>query len=404
MPGNRSRSIKIFIKMSKKKATVIYMFVCSFLAVSYACRGQDSSPLQWNQLPVKALLLTVPNPEDVPLLCDFIRDALPKEGVNTLILRIRYKYQFKTHPELADEYALSEPELKQIVKACREAGIRFIPKMNLLGHQSEKTRILPLLARYPQFDESPDLNPPVPWEPVKSPHDFYCKSLCPLHPGLPEVIFPLMDELIDVCQADAFHVGLDEVWILGYDKCPRCGGRDKSEIFAEYATKLHHHLKEMGCETWIWSDRLLDGKTTNLLAWQASMNDTHRAIDRVPKDIVICDWKYYDAPPTPAYFAVKGFPVLAATSSRADVALAHLEQIYLVRKNARRSSYSVTISERMRGVLVTMWGDTKDFIRAYYNAGENAERREQGSTRTFKRLFAEIRKNEQNPEGQRLQE
>src|SRR5215216_6433011 len=116
--------------------------------------AQTSQKFEWNKLPVKALLLTVPHPEDVPEFCRFIKEALPKEGVNTLVLRIRYNYQFKSHPELAGSRAITEQQLKQIVQACKEAKIRFIPKMNLLAHQSEETQMEPLLAKYPQFDES----------------------------------------------------------------------------------------------------------------------------------------------------------------------------------------------------------------------------------------------------------
>lgn len=354
--------------------------------------SQMPKDFKWNVLPVKGLLLSVPAPQDVPLLCRFIKEALKAEGVNTLALRIEYAYQFKSHPELADRNAISEAALKQIVAACKEAGIRFIPTMNLLAHQSEQTEIGPLLKNYPQLDESPDYNPPVPWK-NGGMFDFYSKSLCPLHPDLFKIIFPLMDELIDVCGADAFHVGLDEVWILGYNKCPRCGGRDKAELFAGYVNALHQHLKEKNCQLWMWSDRLIDGKETNLLGWQASMNNTARAIDLIPKDVMICDWKYEDAPPTPAYFAVKGFHVLPSACGKKEAALAQLEQVYAARKNALRADFSYTLAERMPGVFETMWVNTKEFIDAYYNR-KGVRKLTQENADTFKALFAEIRKKE----------
>ena len=360
-----------------------------------ATAGSSDTAFKWNHLPVKALLLNCPDPKDVPLLCRFIKDALPKEGVNTLCLRIEYQYKFQTHPELADVNALSKEELQSIVAACRSVHIRFIPTMNLLAHQSDKTVIGPLLKQYPQFDESPDYNPPVPWKDGGL-FDFYTKSLCPLHPDLFKILFPIMDELIDVCGADALHVGLDEVWVLGYDKCPRCGGRDKAELFAEYATKLHDHLKEKHCEMWMWSDRLIDGKTTNLLGWQASMNDTYRAIDMIPKDIMICDWKYEDAPPTPGYFAVKGFNVLASACSKPDVALAQLDEIRLARKNGTRQDFSLTLADRMKGVFETMWFNTGDFIRCYYQGSDN--KMVSDNVETFKALFAAVRKDEAEDE------
>lgn len=344
----------------------------------------------WSDLPVRALLLSPPSPKEISSFCHFIRDALPKEGVNTLVVRFEYQYQFQSHPELADDGALSRDDVKQILKACRDAQVKLIPCMNLLAHQSDKEKILPLLKKYPQFDESPDYGPSHPWHDPGQ-FDFYTKSLCPLHPDLHKVIFPLMDELIDVCEADALHVGLDEVWIIAYPKCPRCGGRDPAEIFAQHATVLRNHLAEKNCRMWMWSDRLIDGKTSNLLAWQASMNNTWRAIDLISKDILICDWKYEDAAPTPAYFAIKGFDVLPSSCYKPDAALGQLEQVYLIRKNAVRADFSKTISSRMLGMFETSWMSAEKFIRSYYGTEQSDETKK--VTDTFKALFAEIRRN-----------
>ena len=90
-------------------------FYILLLAISLHTSAQTTAPFEWNRLPVKALLLSCPEPRDVPLLCHFITDALPKEGVNTLCLRIEYQYQFESHPELADVNALSKAQLQSVV-------------------------------------------------------------------------------------------------------------------------------------------------------------------------------------------------------------------------------------------------------------------------------------------------
>ena len=345
---------------------------------------------RWQDLPIRALLLSPPEPKDVAMFCDFVRSALPKEGVNTLVVRFEYQYKFPSHPELAGPNALSKEEVRQIAHACKDARIKLVPAMNLLAHQSDRDEIFPLLGKYPQFDESPDYNPPQPWKDGGM-YGFYTKSLCPLHPDLYKILFPIMDDLIDACEADAFHVGMDEAWIIAYPKCPRCGGRDPAEIFAQHTTKLHDHLAQKGCRMWMWSDRLIDGKTTGLLAWQASMNNTARAIDMIPKDILICDWKYEDAPPTPPYFAIKGFDVLACPWNNTDVALAQLQQVCFVRQNGARADFAKTISSRMKGVCETSWMSAESFIEAYYST--NSAKEAKANVDTFKALFAEIRKN-----------
>src|SRR4030042_145752 len=63
-------------------------------------------------------------------------------------------------------------------------------------------------------------------------------------------------------------------------------------------------------QLWIWGDRLMDGKTTGIGEWEGSYNNTHRAVDMIPKDVMICDWHYERPDQTPVYFAMKGLSVV----------------------------------------------------------------------------------------------
>ena len=98
----------------------------------------------------------------------------------------------------------------------------------------------------------------------------YCKSYCPLHPEVHKVVFDVVDEICDAFETNAFHAGMDEVFYLGEDKCPRCGGRDKAELFANEIRLIRDHLAQKNRRFWIWGDRLIDGKTTGLGMWEAS--------------------------------------------------------------------------------------------------------------------------------------
>ena len=88
-------------------------------------------------------------------------------------------------------------------------------------------------------------------------------------------------------------------------------GRDPAELFAGEVRRIRDHLAGRGAELWIWGDRLLDGATTGLGMWEASMNNTHRAVDLIPRDVVICDWHYERPDATAVSFAMKGFEVLS---------------------------------------------------------------------------------------------
>src|ERR1035437_7765868 len=83
--------------------------------------------------PVRGLHLMAPAPEDLPLALRLIKEALPKEGVNVLILEVDDRYQFTKRPEVADSGGLSAENVKALASACKEAGVRLIPQINLLG-------------------------------------------------------------------------------------------------------------------------------------------------------------------------------------------------------------------------------------------------------------------------------
>ena len=354
------------MKGSGELAVLIFLALTAAVSLSAAT----------GPLPIRGIHLRVVKPDEIPMAVQFIRDVLPQEGVNTLVLEIGYNYQFQKHPEVADPDPLSGDDLRKLAAACREAGIRLVPSINLLGHQSWAKTTHGLLRSHPEFDETP----------AKYPNNegIYCRSYCPLHPKVHEVVFDLIDELADACGADAFHAGMDEVFIIADDDCPRCKGKNKAELFAQEVRALHDHLAQSSRKLWIWGDRFLNGEVTGIGKYEASIIGTEDAIRAVPKDIVICDWHYERAVPTPAFFATAGFPVLAAPWRKPEVALAQLEMIRSARKHSTDA-----IASRMQGVLQTTWTSMGEFMRAYYGevSGRPAE-----AVRCFKELFAELRK------------
>jgi hypothetical protein len=332
-------------------------------------------------LPVRGIHLSAPAKRDLPAALAFIREALPKEGANTLILEFGYRYHFRSRPEFADSSALDSNDLRQIVQACRENGIELIPQINCLGHQSWSTRNDRLLTVHPEFDETPGKYP--------NNTNIYCRSYCPLHPQVHGVLFDLIDELARACEAKAFHVGMDEVFILADPDCPRCKGKDPAELFAGEVKTLHAHLKSIGCRLWMWGDRFIDGKTTKIGKWEASENGTHTAIDLVPKDIVVCDWHYERAPETPQFFANKGFDVVACPWRKPAVALVQLEHIRTIRGGARPA-----VAKRALGMVQTTWCGFTPFASAYaaQQPGAAVEKNSASeSANCFARLFDAMR-------------
>jgi len=148
---------------------------------------------------------------------------------------------------------------------------------------------------------------------------------------------------------------------------------------------LNKHLEEKGGRLWIWGDRLLDGSTSGMGMWEASMNNTAKAIDLIPKSVVICDWHYEIAIPTPAYFAMKGFDVIACSWRTPEVAQAQVKMIGNFKINS-----TPEMQKRFLGVMHTSWSSTGNFMDDYYNP--NAKTKDEGSEgANFKAMIAAVK-------------
>lgn len=313
-----------------------------------------------DSFPVRAFSIAAPTAGNLDSFIVFIQKELASRKINTLILRVDYSYQYSSHPELVDSAFLTRQQAKQLVAAAHGAGISIIPQINLLGHQSWASRTGKLLSVYPQFDETPWVEMPEKYAwPNKD--GLYCKSYCPLHPDVHKIVFELVDEICDVFESTAFHAGMDEVFYIGESKCPRCGGLDKAELFAGELTKIRNHLALKGRKLWIWGDRLIDGKTTGIGMWEGSFNNTYRAIDMIPKDVVICDWHYERADKTAVYFAMKGFPVITCSWNKPGVAKTQVQDMYQFRLTA-----TPVLKERYLGVMETIWSPVSSFFNGFY--------------------------------------
>jgi N-acetyl-beta-hexosaminidase len=335
-------------------------------------------------MPVRGFCIAAPTPKSLDAFIAFIQHELAPRHVNTLILRVDYRYQYESHPELQDQEALSTQQAKVLLAVCRTNHIRLIPHINLLGHQSWAGTLGSLLRQYPDFDETPQVKMPAKYE-WPNPDGLYCKSYCPLHPKVHEVVFGLVDELCDVFESDSFHAGMDEVFYLGDDKCPRCSGRDKAELFAGEVRLIHDHLAARGRRLWLWGDRLLEGKTTGLGIWEASYNNTWRAIDLIPKDVMICDWHYERPDQTAVYFAMKGLHVVTCTYRSPEIAVSQ------VRDMARfRTSSTPEMKERLQGVVQTVWSDPGRFLSTDYTGKATGKGSTNNPWISFQAMFDEI--------------
>ncbi|MEE9364042.1 MAG: family 20 glycosylhydrolase [Cellulophaga sp.] len=310
---------------------------------------------------VKGLCIAAPAVDRVDEFTEFISDELAPAGINTLILRVDFNYAYESRPELRDKNPLTKADVKKLVAVCKKHNINLIPQVNLLGHQTWAAKTNKLLEVYPEFDETPRVKMPEKYE-WPNADGLYCKSYCPRHPEVHKVVFDLVDEIMEVFEATDFHAGMDEVFYIADAECPRCKGVSPAKIFAEEVSKISRHLEKSNARLWIWGDRLIDASNSGIGMWEASMNNTHTALNSIPKSVVICDWHYEKAIPTPVYFAMNGFDVIACPWRKPDVAVAQVEMMHNFKKNA-----TPEMKEHFQGVMHTVWSPAGRFLDAYKN-------------------------------------
>lgn len=324
--------------------------------------------------------------DDVPNLKRVITDYLVPMGVNVLILEVNTNFQFKSHPELSEgAHTLTHEDAHELAALCRENGIRLIPLLECLGHQGWGGAPNSILRVHPEWDETPDVPVEAEWPTI------YCRSWCPLHPEVNPVIFDLMDELIEAFEADALHVGMDEVFELADDKCPRCSGKKKPDLFAKAANDYYDHLvKEKGVEMLMWGDRLVDAVGLGYSRWDADVLGIYPAIDMIPTDIIICDWHYDKkaAYPSIYQFYRKGFRVLPATWNSPEAAMALMEFAYEARGK-------LNMEDRMLGMLVTGWNATGENLLTALSSGDlgKDEGNIKGIAATLRAVMDEYKRN-----------
>ena len=116
--------------------------------------------------------------------------------------------------------------------------------------------------------------------------------------------------------------------------------------------------------------------------WEASLNNTYRAIDLIAKDVMICDWHYERPDQTPVMFAMKGLSVVTCPWKKAENAVVQAQDMKRLRKNT-----TPELKEHYKGMMQTIWNGNASFLDEFYGkkpAGAESE------ASCFKVLYKEI--------------
>jgi hypothetical protein len=189
----------------------------------------------------------------------------------------RYFRKDSIHPELGGGDCLTKDEVRQIVAECAKRHIEVVPEVQALSHSYY------LCCAHPEIAERQD----DPWP------DTYCPS----NPKSYELLFDVMNEVIEVTQPRMMHVGHDEAYT--FRVCPKCRSKTGHELLAHDLNTMHKFLASRNIRMIMWGDKLMHLKRYGGCArWEKDpvtgkkwvQPATWKAADMVPKDILIMDW------------------------------------------------------------------------------------------------------------------
>ena len=212
---------------------------------------------------------------------------LSEWGYNTLFLHLTddqgCAMEFKSMPELATPHAFSQDEMRGFIKEATKYNIMVTPEIESLGH----TEYITILPKYRHL-----------YEILPGKHTY--SAICPTREESINIFKKLYTETADIFPSDFIHVGLDEVSFGTCRKCQSALKKKKSwEIFAEYINKLYIITTGLGKQMIMWGDHIFAEK---------------RIAERIPKNIIICDWHYEPEVNSESveFFTSKGFKVICA--------------------------------------------------------------------------------------------
>lgn len=267
----------------------------------------------WPYKPFRGIYLFLPGRDHVGFFRRFVSDFMALYKFNKLILEFNAGMRFDRHPELAagwidfaedmrvtrrdrptgphgvfqdsthcdtaDGLVIEKTEVEDMVRWASELHIEVIPEVASLTHSYY------LLTRHRELAAIPTAEWP----------DTYCPS----NPATYDLLFDVLDEIIEVTKPKMIHIGHDE-WRIPLDLCPCCRGKNPTELFIQDVNNIHGHLAEKNIRTAMWGDHFIEslrgkGKRARITKtgyhYEMPGALTPDQVKRsIPKDILVGNW------------------------------------------------------------------------------------------------------------------
>ncbi len=188
--------------------------------------------------------------------------------------------RYPSHPEFSwPGHSLAPGEFRRLVRLAKDLGLTPIPQINIFGHASAargSNHKHTLLDFHPEF--APLFEP-----------DGWC--WCLSNPNTRAFLTDLVKDLLDIFENPPFfHLGCDEA---GDGSCALCRRADHAALLKDHLLYFNGLLKANGARPMVWHDMFVARGDKRWAGYVAcGTPGTVSILDDLPKDFVICDWRY----------------------------------------------------------------------------------------------------------------
>ncbi len=173
------------------------------------------------------------------------------------------------------------------------------------------------------------------------------RNFCVSNPGSARVVFDLLGELVETMRLAGINITLDEVFYddMVTNPLDRARGLTRSQYMVEVVTKTRNFLHSRGCRTYMWGDMLdpdQNGKQIDMSGPEL--------LARLPRDVIILDWKYEGKFDNAAHFpSIKmftdaGFTTIGCPWQTPGNMAGIVQEVY---------------QDKAYGMLGTVWNDSR---------------------------------------------
>lgn len=311
------------------KRLFLILTVLTVLLVQGIVCAKEISDSQ-NELEVRAFHFVLRNV--APDKANWMIDVAAKSGFNAVLVLLTDGVRFDKAPWAPMPNAWSKNEFLNWVNYARSRGIEVIPELKLLTHQEKfmQTNLPQLMFNALTYD--------------------------PRNDKVYDIVFALLDEVIELVKPKAIHIGHDELagrlfrnklGMLRPAQLRKGESALTANLFLQDVLKIHNYLRSKNIDTWMWGDMLLTPSEFPNMK-EAPLHGTLPGYGTelrkmLPRDLVICDWHYYETTSdfhSLLVFKNEGFRVLAAVWKD---------------ENTTRNFIRYAISYNAYGAIATTW-------------------------------------------------